>query len=313
MKKALIIGGAGFVGHYLARHLHNDKGWEVGVTKLPAEKPDLPFADILDLDILDPAATSELLCSFMPNYIFHLAAQSSAALSWKMPAMTVDINIKGTVNVLEAVRLLEYKPRMLIIGSSEEYGKVTEAECPISEHNEIRPGNIYAVTKICQEMIGKLYFEAYCMEVIATRSFNHFGPGQSPVFVVADFCKQAAEIESGKRQPILKVGNLAAKRDFTDVRDVVRAYALLNERGTAGEVFNVGTGRSIAIQEIVDIIIKQSRTEITVEKDPEKFRPLDVTLNIADISKLNEATGWLPEIPLEITIADTLDYWRKSI
>lgn len=312
MKKALIIGGAGFVGKHLARQLHED-GLAVAVTKLPFENPDLPFAEVYDLDILDAQATAELLGRTQPDRVFHLAAQASAALSWKKPAMTVDINIKGAVNVLEALRTLEKKPRVLLIGSSEEYGKVTEAECPIAETQEARPGNIYAATKVCQEMIGRLYAEAYGMDVMATRSFNHVGPGQAPIFVVSDFCRQAALIEAGQQEAVIRVGNLAAKRDFTDVRDVVRAYALLMEKGERGEIYNVGTGRALAVQEILDEILRLSTASIRVERDESRFRPLDAPLNVADVSKLRRATGWEARIDLTDTLRDTLDYWRQNI
>ena len=312
MKKALIIGGAGFVGKHLAAHLHGE-GYAVSVTKLPFENPDLPYADVYDLDILQAEAVAELLTSLQPDCLFHLAAQASAALSWQKPALTVDINVKGAVNVLEAVRSLEKRPRVLLIGSSEEYGKVSEAECPIAETQEARPGNIYAATKVCQEMIGRLYAEAYGMDVMATRSFNHVGPGQLPIFVVSDFCRQAALIEAGQQEAVIRVGNLAAKRDFTDVRDVVRAYALLMEKGQRGEIYNVGTGRALAVQEILDEILRLSTAEIRVERDEKRFRPLDAPLNVADVTKLRCATGWEPQIDLRQTLRDTLDYWRKNI
>lgn len=314
MKRSLIIGGAGFVGHHLARHLHPDLNWQVAVTKLPNEQPNLPFADVYDLDILDAQETKKILFEFKPDYIFHLAAQSSAALSWEKPAMTVDINIKGTINVLEAVRSIDsFKTRILLIGSSEEYGRVTEAECPINEKQETRPCNIYAATKVCQETIGILYNKAYGIDMVATRSFNHIGPGQLDTFVVSDFCKQVAQIEAGKQDPIIKVGNLMARRDFSDVCDIVRAYSLIAEKGNSGEIYNVGSGKAVAIQEILEMILKQSAAEIKVVIDPVKFRPLDAPLNIADISKLHRATGWVPEITLATTITKTLNYWRKLV
>ena len=312
MKTALIIGGSGFVGHHLAHYLHNRLGWGVLVTKLPTESLNLPFAGVHDLDILEPESVNTLLEVFKPDFIFHLAAQSSAALSWVKPQLTVDINIKGTINVLESIRGSAKKPRVLLIGSSEEYGKVLADECPISERQEPRPGNIYAVTKVCQEMIGKLYTDAYGMDIALTRSFNHIGPGQSPVFVVSDFCKQVAEIEAGKREPVIKVGNLEAKRDFTDVRDVVRAYALLIEKGAPGDIYNVGSGRAIAIQELLDEILRLSTAVISVVRDKAKYRPLDARINVADITKLREVTGWNPEFSLSDTLAETLNYWRKA-
>lgn len=312
MKRALIIGGAGFVGQHLAQRLH-ESGYAVGVTKLSHESPALPFADIYDLDILDAEAVKSLLAALQPDCVFHLAAQSSAALSWQKPALTVDINVKGAVNVLEGLRALEKKPRILLIGSSEEYGRVTEAECPIGEGQEARPGNIYAATKVCQEMIGLLYAEAYGMDVMATRSFNHVGPGQLPAFVVSDFCRQAALIEAGRQEAVIRVGNLAARRDFTDVRDVVRAYVLLMEKGQRGEIYNVGTGRALSVQELLDEILRASTAEIRVERDERRFRPLDAPLNVADVTKLRAATGWTPQLDIRETLRDTLDYWRKNI
>ena len=234
MKKALIIGAAGFVGSYLIDHIQKHCIWSIVVTKMPQERLTLQGADVCDLDIMDPAAITELLEEKRPDYIFHLAAQSSVAVSWKNPGLTVDVNIKGSLNVLDAVRKLDYKPRVLLIGSGEEYGHLRQDEVPVGEDNVLRPGNIYAATKACQNMLGAIYARAYGMDVLMVRAFNHVGPNQSPVFVVADFCRQAAEIELGMREPVIRVGNLSARRDFSDVRDVVRAYAALMEKGKAG-------------------------------------------------------------------------------
>jgi len=297
--KAFIIGGAGFVGKYLLNHLRNDREWEVGVSDL-------------ELDILNREAIEKLLQSVKPDYIFHLAAQSSVALSWQNPALTIDVNIKGAANVLEAVRALDYKPRVLLIGSGEEYGRVPEDEIPISENTRVKPENIYAVTKACQNMLGTLYAEAYDMDVMMVRAFNHIGPGQSPQFVVSDFCKQVAEIEAGRREPVMRVGNLSAKRDFTDVRDVVRAYGLLIEKGQKGETYNIGRGKAYEISEILEEILALSKMKITVETDKQKFRPVDVPIIEADIAKVSACTGWKPEIELKNTLAETLEYWRNT-
>lgn len=194
-------------------------------------------------------------------------------MAWKNPGLTIDINVKGSVNLMDAVRELFYKPRVLLIGSGEEYGHIREGETPIKEDNYLRPGNIYAATKVCQNMIASIYTQAYDMQLMMVRAFNHIGPCQSPIFVISDFCKQVAEIEAGKKEPVMYVGNLAAKRDFTDVRDVVRAYALLVQSGTAGETYNVGSGHAHEIREILDLIISLSPKEIRVEIDPNKIRP----------------------------------------
>lgn len=214
---------------------------------------------------------------------------------------------------MDAIRELFYEPRVLLVGSGEEYGFIREGETPISEETNLRPGNIYAATKACQNMIGRIYSSAYDMKLIMVRAFNHIGPGQAPMFVVSDFCKQVAEIEAGKREPVMKVGNLAAKRDFTDVRDVVKAYVSLIQTGKAGETYNVGRGKAYAIQEILDLIIANSTAEVKVEIDPNKIRPVDIPIIEADVTKIHEITGWKPQIPLEETIRETLDYWRMYI
>ena len=313
MKNALVIGAGGFVGSYLIRHLHDDCGLNVSATKLASGTlKDLP-AKVYDLDILDKEAIVTLLFEIRPDYIFYLAAQSSVSVSWNNPQLTVDVNVKGAVNFLDAVRELYYKPRIVITGSGEEYGYIRPGETPIKEDNRLNPGNIYAATKACQNMIGSIYSKAYDMEIVLVRAFNHIGPKQSPIFVVSDFCKQVAEIEAGKREPVMYVGNLSAKRDFTDVRDVVRAYALLAAHGVKGETYNVGRGHAYEIREILDKIISLSRIDIKVETDPAKIRPVDVPIIEADIHKLVDATGWDPEISLEQTLTEVLDYWRIKV
>ncbi len=312
MKKALIIGAAGFVGSYLIDHIQKNCIWSISVTKLPHEKIEKENVEVYDLNILNPQEIDELLAYVKPDYIFHLAAQSSVALSWKNPGLTVDINIKGSLNVLDAVRKLDYKPRVLMIGSGEEYGHIRADETPVNEENVLRPGNIYAATKACQNMLSSIYGRAYQMDIMNVRAFNHVGPNQAPVFVVADFCKQVADIEKGWQKAEIRVGNLQAKRDFTDVRDVVNAYVLLMEKGKAGETYNIGSGRAVEIREILNMILGNSAFEIKVTVDPEKLRPVDVPIIEADITKVCRDTGWMPKIPLEMTIRETLDYWRQQ-
>lgn len=313
MKKALIIGAAGFVGRYLAENLQTEYGYKVIATKLPYEKLEIKDTEVLNLDILNKEEIVTLLFKVRPDYIFHLAAQSSVGVSWKHPDMTIDINIKGSVYVMDAIRELYYKPKVLLIGSGEEYGHIKEDETPISEDNMVRPGNIYAATKVCQNMIGSIYAKAYDMDLMMVRAFNHIGPTQAPMFVVADFCKQVAEIEKGLRPPIMYVGNLDAQRDFTDVRDVARAYSLLIQKGTPGETYNVGSGNAISIKKILDMIILLSDKEIRVEVDPNKLRPIDVAIIEADTTKLKTTTEWKQTITLEQTIRETLNYWRERV
>lgn len=307
--KALIAGAAGFVGKYLIDELA-DNDYEVIATKLPNEILQSKNCTVIDLDILNESDVLVVLEKTRPDVIFHLAALSSVALSWKKPALTVDINIKGAVNLLEAVKKFDYKPNVLLIGSGEEYGKVAEEENPISESHKTHPANIYAASKTCQNMLGKIYADAYDLNIIMVRAFNHIGPGQSADFVVSDFCKQTAEIEKGKIKPIIHVGNLSTKRDFTDVRDIVRAYRLLSIKGEKGETYNIGSGKAIEVKKILDLIIKNSTAEIKIEKDESKYRPVDVPVIEADISKITSCIGWKPEIDINITIRDTLEYWR---
>lgn len=310
--KALVVGGGGFVGPYLVKHLKEEQGMEVYVTKTEKETLDMDCSGIYDLDILELNQVTELLNKIRPDYIFHLAAQSSVAYSWKNPGLTIDVNIKGCVNLLDGIRQLDYKPRVLLIGSGEEYGHIKDGECPIVEDNVLRPGNIYAATKSCQNMLGKIYSDAYDMDVMMVRAFNHIGPNQTPVFVVADFCKQVADIENGLSEPVIYVGNLSARRDFTDVRDVVRAYAMLVKDGKRGETYNVGRGHAVAIQEILDRIVALSDKDIEVRVDESKLRPVDVPIIEPDINKIRETVGWEPEIELETTLKETLEYWRRE-
>lgn len=313
MEKALIIGAAGFVGSYLARELWAGHGMEVHVSKLPQEQLRMDYAQVHDLNILQKDEIASLLYEIRPDYIFHLAAQSSVSVSWKNPGLTVDVNIKGCIHVLDAVRELFYKPRILLVGSGEEYGRIREEEVPVTEENYLRPGNIYAATKACQNMVGNIYAQAYDMDLMMVRSFNHIGPGQAPVFVVSDFCRQVAQIEAGSREPVMYVGNLAARRDFTDVRDVVRAYALLMREGKPGETYNVGSGHARAIREVLELILSLSAADIRIETDPNKIRPVDVPVIEADITKLYQTAGWRPLIPLVQTLQETLEDWRARV
>lgn len=313
MKKVIIIGAAGFVGGYLIDHLKDDMNWEIYATKLSIEKIERKDIEVYDLDILNKEEIVKIFEKIKPDYIFSLAAQSSVSLSWKNPLLTVDINIKGAINILDAVREIDkYGPRIMLIGSSEEYGYVKEDEIPVKEENNLRPGNIYAVTKVCQNMIGKIYSDAYGMNIVNVRAFNHIGPKQAPIFVVSDFCKQVSEIEKGLREPIIYTGNLEAERDFTDARDIVRAYSALALNGKKGETYNVGSGKAISIKEILDIILKNSTKNIEIRRDEKRYRPIDIPIIEADIEKLRKVIDWKPEILLEKSIEDILNYYNKK-
>ncbi|HRR76988.1 MAG TPA: GDP-mannose 4,6-dehydratase [Ruminococcus sp.] len=310
--KALIIGGAGFVGGYLINELRTS-GAEVCATCL-ANETISGDCNVKVLDILEPESVQSAIDEEAPDVIFHLAAQSSVALSWKRPQLTADINVKGSINVLEAVRNAAKKDiRLILIGSGEEYGFIREGACPISENEILRPGNIYAATKACQGMLGEIYSRAYKMDIIMVRAFNHSGPKQAPMFVISDFCRQIAEIEKGLHEPVMSVGNLSAMRDFTDVRDVVRAYRLLAEKGISGQTYNVGRGKAVPVQYILDTALSFSETKIEVKQDPARMRASDIPIIEPDVSHILADTGWKAEISMEQTIRDTLDYWRSTL
>ncbi len=310
--KSLVIGAAGFVGRYLLDEL-KASGRITVATKLPSEKINAHADKVLDLDVTDATATAALIASELPDEIYHLAAQSSVKLSWDRPALTLNVNVLGALSVLDACRAIEnYTPTVLMIGSAEEYGKVTPEKCPITEDTSTAPENIYALSKMAQNGLARIYSSAYKMKIINVRAFNHTGPGQATAFVISDFCSQVASIEKGEKAPVMSVGNLDARRDFTDVRDIVRAYVALAEKGEAGQTYNVGSGKAISIKEVLDVILSKAKCKIEVQKDPARMRPSDVPLHCADTSKINKKTGWTPIIPLEKTIEDTLNYFRAK-
>lgn len=310
-EKVLIIGGAGFVGNYLIDEIIN-RNLEIYVTKIPNEKIERNDICVIDLDLLKIEEIEKVINDIKPKYIYNLAAQSSVALSWRNPQLTIDINIKGVINLLETIRKIEnYYPRLLLIGSSEEYGYFDSEQ--VKEEIKLEPQNIYAATKAFQSMIFKIYVKAYKMDIVYVRPFNHIGPKQSPIFVVSDFCKQVVEIEKNKKEPIIYVGNLSAKRDFTDVRDVVRVYQELMKKGRAGEIYNVGSGKAIAISDILKEILNNSKVKIEVQQDKNKLRPMDNPIIEANIDKLLSEIKYIPKYNIKQTIKDTLEYWRKEI
>lgn len=309
MPKALITGINGFVGSHLAPFLE-EKGFEVFGTVKPGSQsgPSLFDADLLDYDALKGA-----IDKVSPDYIVHLAALTSPAESFKNPAETVSNNIIGQVNILEAVKELQLvKTRVLVVASAEVYGKVEKEDLPIDEEAPLRPTSPYAVSKVAQDLFGLQYFLSQNIQTIRVRPFNHIGPGQAPFFVVAAFAKQIAEIEKGIKPPVLTVGNLDSKRDFTDVRDIIRAYALLYEKGESGEVYNIGSGKSHKIGDILDILLSFSSQKIVIEKNPALIRPGDVMDSVCNNSKIKKL-GWEPTIHIEKSLQDTLDYWRNIV
>lgn len=317
MKRALITGITGFVGSHLAELLL-DKGYEVyGTVRHRSRMENIEhLADRLKLvetELTDSHSTFSAISKIEPEYIFHLAGQSFVLTSWHAPQETVMINTIGTLNVLEAVRRAKIDSRIQVCGSSEEYGRVLPDEVPIKETNPLRPLSPYGVSKVAEDMFGVQYHKSYGMKTVVTRAFNHTGPRRGDVFATSNFAKQIVMIEKGKQKPVIRHGNLDAKRDFTDVRDTVKAYELSLQKGKFGEEYNICSGKTITMQRVLEILLSFSNVKITTEQDPERMRPSDVEILQGDYSKFKAATGWEPKIPFEQTMEDLLNYWRENI
>jgi len=268
---------------------------------------------LLHCELTDAGAVEKLIGTVRPDRIFHLAAQSFVQSSFDEPAATMRINVESQLNVLEAIRRHDTKIRMHIAGSSEEYGLVHPDEVPMKETNPLRPLSPYAVSKVTQDKLAYQYFKSYALHLVVTRGFNHTGPRRGTHFSTSTFARQIAEIEAGHREPIVYVGDLTSKRDWTDVRDMVRAYWLALDRAEAGGVYNVGRGRTWTIGEMLNILLSYSTVKIRTQEDPARLRPSDVPILWADASKFHRATGWEPRIPFEQTLRDLLDYWRDRV
>ena len=317
--KVLITGITGFVGSHLADYLlaHEGDVEVVGICRWRSRRENIEhLGDSIDLrecDLRDAASVMKLLGDVRPERIFHLAAQSYVPTSWNSPGETITTNVIGQVNIFEAMRELELDASIQVAGSSEEYGLVHPHEAPITEDNPLRPLSPYAVSKVAQDTLAYQYFRSYGLKAIRTRAFNHTGPRRGDVFVTSNFAKQIAEIEAGARDPVMFVGDLTPERDFTDVRDIVRAYWLCLEHCEPGEVYNVASGKAYRIQEVLDILLSHSDADIEVREDPARLRPSDVPLLLGDNTKFREATRWEPQIPFEQTARDLLEYWRERV
>ncbi|MCR4402369.1 MAG: GDP-mannose 4,6-dehydratase [Firmicutes bacterium] len=316
--RALITGITGFAGSHLADYLLDRKDVEVyGTVRWRSRTENIEgIRDrirLVECDLLDATAVDQAIQKVRPDLIFHLAAQSFVPTSWVAPAETLMNNVLGQLNLFEAVRRAGIDPLIQIACSSEEYGLVREDEVPINEENPLRPQSPYAVSKIAQDFLGYQYFRSYGLRVIRTRTFNHTGPRRGEVFVTSSFARQIAEIEHGLAEPVLKVGNLEARRDFTDVRDVVRAYWLALEMGEPGEVYVIASGRDHKIADVAKMLLSMSTVSIRIEQDPARMRPSDVPVLLGDATKFRRRTGWEPLIPFEKTLSDLLEYWRARV
>ena len=316
--KVLITGITGMAGSHLADYLINQPGVEiVGTLRWRSKTENIEHlrdrVNFIECELKDPFSVKSLITQSKPDVIFHLAAQSFVPTSWNSPQDTLVNNILSEVNIFEAVRQTDIDPVIQIACSSEEYGLVYPNEVPITENNPIRPLSPYAVSKVSQEYLAYQYHKSYGLKTIVTRTFNHTGPRRGQVFVTSNFARQVVEIEKGLKDPVLEVGNLSAKRDFTDVRDTVRGYWLAVTNGVPGEVYQICSGKAYSIQEVIDILISLTKVKIEVRQDPARMRPSDVPILLGSYEKFREQTGWKPEIPFEQTLRDLLDYWRERI
>jgi len=317
----LITGITGFVGSHLAEYCLTKKGAKVFGTVLSHHLGDelkriehiKNKIKLFECDLTNRIAVEKVLSQARPDKIFHLAAQSFVPTSWESPEYTLYNNIMAELNIFEVVRQLKLDPIIHVPGSSEEYGLVKKNELKIKESNPLRPLSPYGVSKVAQEMLAYQYHQSYGLKTVITRAFNHEGPRRGKQFVTSAFASQIAAIEKGKQAPIMKVGNLEAWRDFSDVRDIVRAYWLATEKCRFGEPYNIGSGQVHQIKEVLSVLLSFSRVKIKVKQDPKLMRPSDVPILQCDAAKFRRATGWKPQIPFKTTLKDTLDYWREEI
>ncbi len=316
-KKALITGIAGFVGSHLAELLLSQNFEVYGLCR-PRSKTDhiesiIRKLHLEDADLLDSHSLYNTIARIKPDYIFHLAAQSFVPTSWVSPSVTLEVNIVGSANIFEAVKQVGINPVIQIACSSEEYGLVYANELPITETNPLRPQSPYAVSKVAMDYLGYQYSCSYNMRIIRTRGFNHTGPRRGETFVTSNFAKQIAMIEKGRQDPVIKVGNLDASRDWTDVRDMVRGYLLAVEKCDPGDVYNICSGKSVNVKDMLNMLLSMAKTKVKIEQDPARMRPSDVPVLTGDNTKFVKKTGWKPEIPFSKTMEDLLNYWREKV
>lgn len=307
-KRALIFGVNGFVGAHLAREL-DSHGYEVCGSDL-CDSCVLPeVAAYRACDLADAKGVAAAVAEMKPDCIVNLAAVSSVGQSWRAPALTMRVNVEGALNVMEAARAQGSMPRVLLVGSSEEYAP---KDGPLGEGDPTVSNNPYGISKATQERFAALYAERYGLQVCLTRSFNHTGPGQAPSFVLPSWCRQAAEIERSGKPGKMVVGNLKVARDFSDVRDVVRAYRLILEGGRAGEAYNVGSGRALPLGELLKAVTGFCGQDIEVGVDPELIRPTDTPSICCDASKLRNELGWVPERNIEDTLQEIYEGFLRD-
>jgi len=316
--KSLITGITGFVGSHMAELLLKEGHEVFGIVRWRSRPDNINHLNgrihQVEADLLDLKSLQDVMIGVRPDYIFHLAAQSFVPTSWTSPAVTLETNAVGSCNLFEAVRTAQIDPTIQVACSSEEYGLVYENEIPIKETNPLRPLSPYAVSKVTLDYLGYQYFKSYGLKIVRTRGFNHEGPRRGEVFVTSTFAKQIALIEKKLQEPVIYTGDLSTKRDFTDVRDMVRGYLLAALKGEPGEVYNIASGKAWVIKDVLDYLISLSKVKnIKIKKDPKRLRPSDVPILLGDYSKFHDTTGWQPEISFKKTLRDTLNYWRRRV
>lgn len=317
--KVLIFGITGLMGGFLAREwLRHDPNAEIyGTHRWRSRMGTIDELrqriHLRECDVRDQSSIRRLITEIRPDRIYPLAAQSSVATSNHAPADTLSTNMLGLVNVLEAVREIHPQARILVPGSSEEYGLQQPDELPARETNFLRPLSPYAVSKVAQDMTGLQYHESYALHIVRARAFNHTGPGREDVFVESNLARQIAEIEAGLRPPVVSVGNLDVVRDYSDVRDIARAYVLALELGVPGEVYNICSEQGVKIGDMLDVLLSLTPVPIEVKQDLARVRPNEAPTVTGDASRLRALTGWKAEIPLRDTLRDILDFWRATV
>lgn len=295
--RALVTGGHGFVGRWLSAHLEQE-GDEVVVTGE-------------EVDVTDADAVRHSFEDIRPDAVYHLAGWASVGSSWTDPAGAFRVNANGAVHVLDAARRLDPSPRVLIVSSAEVYGRVQPAQLPLTEETPVSPVSPYAASKVAAEVAARQAFLGYELPVFVVRPFNHIGPGQSPGFVVSDLAKRIVEAERSGAT-VLEMGNPSPRRDLTDVRDVVRAYRMLVDRGEPGATYNVCSGEDVQVGELARRLIELSGVDLELRTESVELRPVDVPVLRGDAGRLRAATGWVPEVPLDETLLDVLGSWREA-
>lgn len=315
--KILITGATGFVGRKLLDYLSNHGDDEIFGTDLqPSSSLDSAlvskFSHLYQVDLRDGETTRQLIDSLRPNVIYHLAAQAHVPTALKDPWGTLETNIRGTLNLLEAMRPYPHM-RIMVIGSADVYGIFAPEDLPLKESQAFNPGNPYSVSKVTQELLARQYYLAHRIDALMVRPFNHIGPGQNREFALPNFAYQISQMEQGLAPAVLRVGNLNVERDFTDVRDVVRAYSLLMEKGESGQVYNVCRGIAYNLAALVQQLIGMADVSIKIEIDGNRFRPVEVPTMVGDPTRLKMATGWQAKMAIETTLRDILADARQNI